>query len=515
MAPWSPRPLLALLLLLALLCSHIALCASAEPGKPKAKPKASGGRKALLAASDAGDDGEDAPAAKPAKNAAAAAGKAKKKLAGDGKNQTKVAKPKKSEPAAAAAKAAAKKAAMKADAAAAAKVTKAEKTKVPKLDKAAAKPAKAADSDKPAKIKAADSAKPAKVKADDSSKPAKATGTKAKKPAKTAKSEAAAGKAKKPAFNSTADSTPKPKPAKSGKKAAPVAVAAAADDDAKANATAASEEEETTPVAAGAAEEDVAFAEEAEGTGDLMSEFRGLPARLQETLMPDLARLSHHSKAYLSAANAGIADGVRPILGGRWAAAAASAAPVALLLLPLFMLTALVRRMGPYLPFLHRALLLAQAYLAIYFATLALAAAATGLEPLRFFHAASPAAYAWTQAAQSLGFMGYLVLQMVDLVAVFSGAACPEEDGGGGAAGADAARALGLAQMVVGLAVGLHYYAAVFHRAAAGEAPRANWRVYAVYAACFVVVCACARAERRKKAYLAGGDGAAEEWKKS
>ncbi|KAG2583791.1 hypothetical protein PVAP13_6KG242212 [Panicum virgatum] len=434
MAPWSPRPLLVLVLLLALLCSHIALCASAEPGKPKAKPKASGGRKALLAASSAGDDGEEAPAAKPAKIAAAAAGKIKKKLVGDAKNQTKV-----------------------------------------------------------AKAKGADSAKPTKVKGDDSAKPAKAA--KAGKPAKTAKSEVAVGKAKKPA-NSTADAGAKP--AKSGKKAPVVA-------DAKANATALSKEAVAAEV-----EEDVVFAEEAEGTGDLISEFRGLPARLQETLMPDLARLSHHSKAYLSAANAGIADGVRPILGGRWAAAAASAASVLVLLLPLFMLTALVRRMGPYLPLLHRALLLAQAYLAIYFATLALAAAATGLEPLRFFHAASPAAYAWTQAAQSLGFMGYLVLQMVDLVAVFSGAASPEEDGGG-----DATKALGLAQMVVGLAVGLHYYAAVFHRAAAGEAPRANWRVYAVYAACFVVVCACARAERRKKAYLAGTDGAAEEWKKS
>jgi hypothetical protein len=516
MAPWSPRPLLVLLLLLALLCSHIALCATAEPMKPKPKPKASaGGRKALLAASSEGEDGEDAPAAKPTKNAAAAAaGKIKKKLAGDAKNQTKVAKAKKSE-SAAAAKGAAKKATGKAAAggdAAIAKVAKADKAKVPKPDKAAvAAKAKGADSVKPAKVKGADSAKPAKVKGDDSAKPAKAkgddsakaakAGAKAGKPAKMAKSEAAVGKAKKPA-NSTADAGAKP--AKSGKKAQVVA-------DTKANATVVSEEEETASAGAGAeVEDDVVFAEEAEGTGDLMSEFRGLPARLQETLMPDLARLSHHSKAYLSAANAGIADGVRPILGGRWAAAAASAASVVLLLLPLFMLTALVRRMGPYLPLLHRALLLAQAYLAIYFATLALAAAATGLEPLRFFHAASPAAYAWTQAAQSLGFMGYLVLQMVDLVAVFSGAASPEEDGNG-----DAAKALGLAQMVVGLAVGLHYYAAVFHRAAAGEAPRANWRVYAVYAACFVVVCACARAERRKKAYLAGTDGAAEEWKKS
>ena len=127
--------------------------------------------------------------------------------------------------------------------------------------------------------------------------------------------------------------------------------------------------------------------------------------------MPDLARLSQHSKAYLSTANVGIIDDVRPILGGRWAAVAASATSVAvLLLLPLSMLTALVRCMGPYLPLLHRALLLAQAYLAIYFATLALTAVTSGLEPLRFVHAASPAAYAWTQAAQSLGFMAYLVL---------------------------------------------------------------------------------------------------------
>ncbi|TVU06095.1 hypothetical protein EJB05_49287, partial [Eragrostis curvula] len=476
----APRPVLVLVLLLALLCSHIALCSSADSGKPKAK--LSGGRKALLAAASVDaddDDGEEkTPVVKPAKKAAAAtAGKIKKKVvAADGKNQTKVAKAKKPE---SAAKGATKKAAG-ADGAIA-------KAKVPKVDKAAVgKAAKGADS----------SAKPAKV-----SKTA-AAAAKAAKPAKKEKSEAAASgaKAKKPT-NSTADA----KPAKSGKKAPAVVVAA---EGKKANATASKEagmevDEDVVLFADGAAEE---------GTDDdLISEFRGLPARLQETLMPDLARLSHQSKAYLSAANAGIADGVRPILGGRWAAAAATAASVALLLLPLCMLTALVRRMGPYLPLLHRALLLAQAYLAIYFATLALAAAATGLEPLRFFHAASPAAYAWTQAAQSLGFMGYLVLQMVDLVAVFSGAASPEEDGNG-----ESTKALGLAQMVVGLAVGLHYYAAVFHRAAAGEAPRANWRVYAVYAACFVIICACARAERRKKAYLAGnGDGAAEEWKKS
>ncbi|KAF0900290.1 hypothetical protein E2562_030460 [Oryza meyeriana var. granulata] len=467
MAPWPPRPALLLLLVAMLLFSHIALCSSAAPAAGKSKSKVAGGRKALLA-----DNGEEVPVKK-AKNVAAV-GKIKKKVGVDAKNQTKVVKVKKSESAGAVKATKKTTAATKspADGAVA-------KAKVPKVDKAAT-----------AKSKGTDTAKPAKVP--------KAGTTKAVKPVKTAKSEsAAAAKAKKPS-NSTVDAGAKP--AKSSKKAQVVADGKA---NAKVNATASNEAAEV--------EEDVVFAEEAEGTDDLISEFKGLPARLQETLMPDLARLSHTSKVYLSAANAGIAEGVRPILGGRWAAAAASAASVALLLLPLFMLTALVRRMAPYLPLLHRALLLAQAYLAIYFATLALAAAATGLEPLRFFHAASPAAYAWTQAAQSLGFMGYLMLQMVDLVAIFSGAASPEEDGNG-----DATKALGLAQMVVGLAVGLHYYAAVFHRAAAGEAPRANWRVYAVYAACFVVVCACARAERRKKAYLAGGtDGAAEEWKKS
>jgi hypothetical protein len=75
--------------------------------------------------------------------------------------------------------------------------------------------------------------------------------------------------------------------------------------------------------------------------------------------------------------------------GGRLRGISGSAAAVAALLL-----TSLVRRVGPYLPLLHRALLLAQAYLAIYFATLALTTASTGLEPLRFVHTASPAAYA-------------------------------------------------------------------------------------------------------------------------
>uniref|UniRef100_A0A804Q4M6 Uncharacterized protein n=1 Tax=Zea mays TaxID=4577 RepID=A0A804Q4M6_MAIZE len=219
-----------------------------------------------------------------------------------------------------------------------------------------------------------------------------------------------------------------------------------ADAKAKANATIISEES-----AVEVEVEDVVLTKQAEeGTDDLISEFRDLPSRLQETLIPDLARLSQHSKAYLSAANAGITDGVRPVLGGLWATMATSAASVAvLLLLPLFMLTALVRCMGPYLPLLHHALLLVQAYLTIYFAMLALTVAATGLAPLRFDHA------------------------------------------------------LGLAQMVV---------AACTTTPLSSTAPRQGPRPAPTG---FTIVCACARAERMKKAYLSGTDRAAEEWKKS
>uniref|UniRef100_A0A804RHR0 Uncharacterized protein n=1 Tax=Zea mays TaxID=4577 RepID=A0A804RHR0_MAIZE len=99
-----------------------------------------------------------------------------------------------------------------------------------------------------------------------------------------AKSEAvvAAGKAKKPpAANSTADAGAKP--TKSGKKAPVIA-----DAKAKANATVVSKES----AAEVEVEEDVVLTKQAEeGSDDHISEFWDLPSRLQETLMPDLARL--------------------------------------------------------------------------------------------------------------------------------------------------------------------------------------------------------------------------------
>lgn len=71
---------------------------------------------------------------------------------------------------------------------------------------------------------------------------------------------------------------------------------------------------------------------------------------------------------------------------------------------------------------------------------------------------------------------------------------------------------LGLAQTVVGFAVGLHYYMAVFHRMVMHQPPKTNWIVHGMYATCFFVICLFANAERRKKAYLEEGG---EEGKKS
>ncbi|KAL8110767.1 hypothetical protein AgCh_026493 [Apium graveolens] len=63
-------------------------------------------------------------------------------------------------------------------------------------------------------------------------------------------------------------------------------------------------------------------------------------------------------------------------------------------------------------------------------------------------------------------------------------------------------KVLSLGQTFVGFAVGLHYYVTVFHRALLHQVPKTSWKVQAVYATCFFVICLLDRFERRKKAYL-------------
>lgn len=90
----------------------------------------------------------------------------------------------------------------------------------------------------------------------------------------------------------------------------------------------------------------------------------------------------------------------------------------------------------------------------------------------------------------------YLLMLLMYLVLVFS-----TESGLG-------QKFLGLAQTIVGFAVGLHYYVTVFHRVVLHQPPKTNWKVHGIYATCFLVICLLARAERRKKAYLEeGGEG--------
>jgi hypothetical protein len=114
--------------------------------------------------------------------------------------------------------------------------------------------------------------------------------------------------------------------------------------------------------------------------------------------LPDLfERLSITSKAYITAANSGIAEGVRPFLGSKFANLVAPIASALFLVVPLLLLISLLKRLGSCLSLVRHLLVFIQAYLAIYFATLTVTALVTGLEPLRFFYATSPSSYTWTQ----------------------------------------------------------------------------------------------------------------------
>ena len=68
-----------------------------------------------------------------------------------------------------------------------------------------------------------------------------------------------------------------------------------------------------------------------------------------------------------------------------------------------------------------------------------------------------------------------------------------------------ATRLLGCGQTFVGCAIGLDCYMMVWHRAVLQQPRKTTWKVHAVYATCFLLICLLTRADRRKKAYLEGG----------
>uniref|UniRef100_A0A5B7B3X0 Uncharacterized protein n=1 Tax=Davidia involucrata TaxID=16924 RepID=A0A5B7B3X0_DAVIN len=231
-----------------------------------------------------------------------------------------------------------------------------------------------------------------------------------------------------------------------------------------------------------------------EDEDDLVSEFRDLPSKFQETLLPDLERMSTTSKVYLTKANKEITKGFKPIVGNKYAPTIASIVSFAFMLIPLVLVSLIFNRIKAYFS-LQKLLIFIQVYLAIYFSILSLSSLVTGLEPLRFFYATSESTYVCVQVLQTLAYVLYLLLLLMYLVLVFS----TETE--------LVSKLLGLGQTFVGFAVGLHYYMTVFHRVVLHQPPKTNWKVHGIYATCFLVICLLGRAERRKKAYLVdGGD---------
>jgi hypothetical protein len=232
---------------------------------------------------------------------------------------------------------------------------------------------------------------------------------------------------------------------------------------------------------------------------DFVSEFKDLPIKFQQTLLPDLEKISTTSKAYITKANKEITKNFKPYVGNKYAPTIATLLSCACVLIPLLLASLLFNKIKAYFS-LQKLLIFIQAYLSIYFSILCFSSLITGLEPLRFFYSTSQSTYLILQVIQTLAYFLYLLLLVMYLLLVFS------TDCGLGS------KLLGLAQTFVGFAVGLHYYMTVFHKVVLRQPPKTNWKIHGIYATCFVLICLLATAERRKKTYLEEGG---EEGKKN
>ncbi|MCD9644575.1 hypothetical protein HAX54_032860 [Datura stramonium] len=225
---------------------------------------------------------------------------------------------------------------------------------------------------------------------------------------------------------------------------------------------------------------------------DLISRFRDLPSKFQETLLPDLERISKTSQVYLNKANKEITKNFKPYVGNKYAPTIASIISFAFILIPLILVSLIFNKIKAYFS-LQKLLIFIQVYLSIYFSILCLSSLVTGLEPLKFFYATAQSTYICLQVLQTLAYVLYLLMLLMYLILVFSTETGPTT------------KLISLAQTVVGFAVGLHYYMTVFHRAVLHQPPKTSWRVHAIYATFFLVICLSNSADRRKKAYLVEG----------
>ncbi|KAI3451144.1 hypothetical protein Pfo_007809 [Paulownia fortunei] len=220
---------------------------------------------------------------------------------------------------------------------------------------------------------------------------------------------------------------------------------------------------------------------------------------VSENFCPRFGQISKTSRVYLTKYNKEFTKGFKPYVGNKYAPTIASIVSFAFIIIPLILVSLIFNRIKAYFS-LQKLLIFIQVYLAIYFTILGLSSLVTGLEPLRFFYSTSQSTYVCVQVFQTLAYVLYLLLLLMYLVLVFS-----TETG-------LATKLLGLGQTFVGFAVGLHYYITVFHRAVLHQPPKTSWKVHALYATCYLMICLLGRIDRRKKAYLEEGG---EEGKKS
>ncbi|TMW81324.1 hypothetical protein EJD97_010334 [Solanum chilense] len=225
---------------------------------------------------------------------------------------------------------------------------------------------------------------------------------------------------------------------------------------------------------------------------DLTTGLTDLPSKFQETLLPDLEKISKTSTVYLNKANKRITNNFKPIVGNKYASTIASITSFTFILIPLILVSLIFNKIKAYFS-LQRLLIFIQVYLSIYFSILCLSSLLTGLEPLKFFYATSQSTYICLQLLQTLAYVLYLLMLLMYLVLVFSTNTGP------------VTKMIGLTQTFVGFAVGLHYYMTVFHKALLRQPPKTSWRIHAIYATCFLLICLLNRAEKMKKTYLQEG----------
>ncbi|CAN4075663.1 unnamed protein product [Withania somnifera] len=225
---------------------------------------------------------------------------------------------------------------------------------------------------------------------------------------------------------------------------------------------------------------------------DLISGLTDLPSKFQQTLLPDLEKISKTSKVYLNKANKEITKNFKGIVGNKYAPTIASLISFAFILIPLILVSLIFNKIKAYFS-LQRLLIFIQVYLSIYFSILCLSSLITGLEPLKFFYATSQSTYICLQLLQILAYVLYLLMLLMYLVLVLSTRT------------GRITKMIGLTQTFVGFAIGLHYYMTVFHKAVLRQPPKTSWRIHAIYAICFLMICLLTRAERTKRTYLEEG----------